>query len=521
MDRSLSAMCVQGSRRQVLMQGEVPATEPRSKPKPPLCDHRSSPRVLFPVNEDAEAPISFVRFSILLFAAITTIEVIATVAGVSLSPTPFACLFYLSLMLRVACSSHRDAALMWPVDKTLLFICVFDRWAFRPRDNLIDRLIKRVKGRSVRFAIKSPLRAARIVRGLLRIARWAAWGMPLVGLCLSLNGHVQRFWIMRKQRLESAKKKKVLAALRARLDEHTSRKEAAERIQALFRGRKARRQVTQQKRSAQLRARAAARMLVGAARCHRARLQAQADTRPLLLRPDSSFVSLWKLTVLAMALLDAVQVLLAPSEDQKLSHAELLALATFDRECTPRLVAGPRKFVVGPRVLVRTPLADHCASVDLLALPLASVVIQLVAIGLGALVAVTATCDVLIEFFTGVVCPMTGVLKPKPVAQRYFMPPFSLCFNILVNPALASANALLALLLAAGATNPYLLLRLVLTLQPVVQHAEKYVARHVRDFCRRHASFFERKPGPQSDAAVSRPYLAAAHSAARLTARCR
>ena len=384
-----------------------------------------------------------------------------------------------------------------------------------PGSGAIKRFIAGLKSKfissSLGAAIRNPVRAARFVRRALRTARWLAWGMPLVGIGMGLKDNFLRFLLIRRQRKERRKRQAALQAMRAKLDEKPLRDEATLRIQAFHRGRKTRRHMALQKRSAQLRARAAAHKLLRAVHRYRARLQAKADQRPLLLRPDSMFVSMWKLFVLAMVLVDVAQVLLAPSDHEKLSHSELLALATLDTECVPRYVDGPRKLLVGPRSQVLVPLAAHCGSIDLLNKPLALALAQVVAACLASLVAVVATCDVLVEFFTGVVSPSTGILEPKPIAERYFIPPFSLCFNLLVNPALASVNTMVGALAASGASNPYFLLRLVLALQPIVQHAELFAAKHVRRFCRGRTALFGRRPTEQSE---STPTLLAARSAA-------
>ena len=481
-----------------------------------------SSKFLLAKIDDASSPV---RLAIVFFAGLALIEAAAIVVGAPLPPTPFAYFFYVSLILRVRYASHHDALLTWPVDKTLLFICVFDRWVFRSKVNpgIVKRFISNLRAKAVhaasRAAIRNPVRAARLVRRGLQVARWLAWGMPLVQIFMGLKDHIGRYLKMRCQRKERRKRKAALKQMRAKLDEHTSREEAARCIQAAFRGRKARQHVDRQKRSAQLRARAAAHKLLRAVHRHRARLQATADQRPLLLRPDSVFITAWKFGVLAMVLLDVAQVLLAPAEHEKLSHSELFALVTFDSECTPRYVDGPRKFLVGPRTHVLAPLAAHCGSVNVLSTPLASALAQVVAMCLANLVSVVAVCDVIVEFFTGVVSPTTGILVPKSTADRYFTPPFSLCFNLLVNPALADANVVIGALAAASASNPYFLLRLVIALQPVVQHAEPFAAKYVRRFCRsRMALFgrsrvalFGRRPTEQADAM---PTLLAARSAA-------
>ena len=89
-------------------------------------------------------------------------------------------------------------------------------------------------------------------------------------------------------------------------------------------------------------------------------------------------------------------------------------------------------------------------------------------------VGATATLDILVEFFTGVLEPTTGVASPKPPRDRYLQPPHALLFNVLVNPALRLVHD--ALLTLAGCGNPLILYRLVVCLQPVVQHAEAWAA---------------------------------------------
>ena len=64
------------------------------------------------------------------------------------------------------------------------------------------------------------------------------------------------------------------------------------------------------------------------------------------------------------------------------------------------------------------------------------------------------------QFFTGVLSPMSGVLEPKRLMERYLLPPFSLCFNVLTNPGLAAANVAVMALLGCG--NAFVPFRLVL-----------------------------------------------------------
>ena len=288
--------------------GSLVTQDTLSKRKPPR-----SPRLTALKGNLFSEDVSPVVISSVFFAIFALVEAGAVVAGSPLPPTPFAVLFYVSLILRVRYASHSDAALTWPVEKTAVFICIFDRWVFRPPGSgAMKRAIERLRAKAVRTvsarAIRNPVRAARIVRRVLRAARWLAWGAPLVGIGMGLKDHFGRFLIMRRQREEKRKRKAALQAMRAALDDNTSREEAAQRIQALYRGRTARRHVSLQRRSAQLRARAAAHKLLRAVHRHRARLQEKADQRPLLLRPDSMFVSLWKLGVLAMVLVDVAQV---------------------------------------------------------------------------------------------------------------------------------------------------------------------------------------------------------------------
>jgi len=302
--------------------------------------------------------------------------------------------------------------------------------------------------------------------------------------------------------------------MRSRLDAQTSREEAAKKIQAAYRGRKAREHVTRQKQAVQLRARAAAAKLLRAVFKHRSRLKASADQRPLLLRPDSTFITIWKLGVMIMVVLDVAQTLLAPAEGSKLSHEELLATLTMGDECLPKMIHGQRFGGIGPRTLVRAPLPSHCGGGlegNYLMSLLGSALRQGVATLLGYIVAITASCDVLVEFFIGKINEVTGVLEPKPRAERYFLPPFSLCFNILVNPALGGANAMLIALLGCG--NLFVVFRLVVCLQPVVQHAEEWVAPRLRAIFRAHQAFFGRQAQRSATLTKLPPHLMAAKSA--------
>ena len=64
----------------------------------------------------------------------------------------------------------------------------------------------------------------------------------------------------------------------------------------------------------------------------------------------------------------------------------------------------------------------------------------------------------------------------------YFLPPFSLLFNIAMNPALSSANTALH---APSVAGTLMWLRLIVNLQPVCQHFEAWLAPRARRLIRR------------------------------------
>ena len=87
----------------------------------------------------------------------------------------------------------------------------------------------------------------------------------------------------------------------------------------------------------------------------------------------------------------------------------------------------------------------------------------------------------------------TGILEPKPIKDRFFVPPFSLLFNVAVNPSLTSAKGVMMALLTCS--NPFVGFRLVVSMQPIVQHAEMWLAVHMRPMFRRYATFARKRAG--------------------------
>ena len=433
-------------------------------------------------------PLSPIRVSVLVFAIASVIEAGAIVLGAPLPSAPFALLFFVNLWIRVLHKEHRDAVLLLPVDYTLLGLALFDRWVYRVRGvNPIKKyaktVVQRAKGSALKKAMRHPVRTMGRVRKALRLLRWITWALPLLQVLHRAKQDLTRFIILRRQNKERMKRQRALSQIRDALDHHTSCEEAAKRIQASYRGRKARQHLLIQRRAAQLRARAAAGVLLRAVQRHRKRLQEAADMRPLLLRPNSGFVVRWKLGILFLAFIDVARVMLAAEGTGQLTHEELFSSVFSTGDCVPRMVPlGRRKFLglLGPRALISAPLPEHCSlGLNLMA----AVAIQLLAALVSTIVGVVATMDVLIEFFTGSISPVTGILEPKPVAERYFLPPFSLLFNIAMNPALSSANTALHALLRCG--NPYVLFRLIVNLQPVCQHFEAWLAPRARRLIRR------------------------------------
>jgi len=271
----------------------------------------------------------------------------------------------------------------------------------------------------------------------------------------------------------------------------------------------------QQRRSAQLRARVAANKLLRVVYRSREQLLKAADKQPCLLRPDSTFIMWWKYMVLGMVVIDVAAVVLAPEDGKKLKLDELAFTLIGDDSCAPKNFPGPRQFggLIGPRALVRAPLPEHCLAItgDSLTHALALCLGTILQVVVGA----AATCDVVVEFFTGAVNPTRGTLEPKPPKERYFLPPFSLVFNIVVNPALASLNSAIVALLTCG--NPYVCLRLVVSLQPILQHAEAWATPRLRALFRTKEYFSRRRTDAELTSMASRSHLLAAKSAARLS----
>ena len=131
-----SPTCVKdGPRRPQLIRlrtagGSLITKDTRTQPRSPsLAAYPANLSSRLRLAADGTSPLVAL---IVLFAGLELIEAAAVVIGSPLQPTPFAFAFYMSLLLRVRYASHRDASLTWPVDKTAVFICIFDRWVFRP-----------------------------------------------------------------------------------------------------------------------------------------------------------------------------------------------------------------------------------------------------------------------------------------------------------------------------------------------------------------------------------------------------
>ena len=83
---------------------------------------------------------------------------------------------------------------------------------------------------------------------------------------------------------------------------------AAKFIQAVVRGRQSRLRILSQRRSTQLLLKWAGTRIALSVSSQRERWQAQADARPLLLRPDSHFMAHWKLLLVATVVLAVGEV---------------------------------------------------------------------------------------------------------------------------------------------------------------------------------------------------------------------
>lgn len=259
-----------------------------------------------------ESSSALLRCAILVFAALAVVEALAVIVGHPLPPEPFALAFYINLSLRYFCADHSDAKLWSPLAATLFATCTVERLA----SNLAlgRKIVSRVKG-GVTMAIVGTAfheythhtaRAVRATKFSLRLLRWLKWALPLFQMSMRTKAHVVRFVAMRRQRARRLLHDRLRAAMQK------TRVEAARDIQARFRGRSARRHFASYRADARALATQAGCTLLRAAHRRREQRQRQLDARPLLLRPDSAFLSNWKLLALVLVVIDMAAVLLAP-----------------------------------------------------------------------------------------------------------------------------------------------------------------------------------------------------------------
>ena len=220
---------------------------------------------------------------------------------------------------------------------------------------------------------------------------------------------------------------------------------------------------------------------------HRARLAARAATRPLLLRPDSTILSLWKYLVLIAGAFDVYCVLSFGEDRLHPTPYDWVKMAD-GQSCTRHYVDGPRRWHLGPRTTAALPLPEHCTQQGFATI----VVFSLLAGAIGSV----AVVDTVVEYFTGVVDPVTGVLKPKDRLTRVFYPPGSLLFNVAANPAMSSVYAMiLSVLFAEDTFSP---LRIVVWLQPLCQHVEAWVTPWARTVMHDYAAEYFRSSRSES-----------------------
>lgn len=260
-------------------------------------------------------------------------------------------------------------------------------------------------------------------------------------------------------------------------------------LQAAYRARLARLHVAQFRAVAQLRAKWASVRLSKAVKRSRAHLQARADMRPLLLRPDSSFVHWWKVGVCAVVLVEVLGLSLAGDSlwdsGEVLAHNEtldhLVTRLLTPSSCMPS--QGHDKGLRDWRTLGMTRTAPgglpaHCDASESVSTLIAAVLVSI----LATLIEAIAVADTFVEYFIGVLHPTTGVLVPKPLIVRYLQPPHSLAFNCLLNPALPTANRVLSKLLLHPNSNHFW--RILFMFQPFRIVAEEWLTPRLRGLVR-------------------------------------
>lgn len=460
-------------------------------------------------------PSTAVRCAVLVSSAFGLIEGLLVAWQVCLDGIPvkiFHAVFLISLAVRIMWRGDKTASSWWwPVELVLFTWVIKDTWMYRPRDDKLKKAVTRIAISKIKKEVKNPFKLYRRIKMVQQWARWIKWLQPIHGAIGKFNGVLKRWRVMRKQRRDRAAKLIVTQTLRKKLSQTETHQTAARRIQAAHRGRFARFWVARQRRSTQLLARWATKRLARGVDRHRMRLQARADSRPLLFRPDSQFIFYWKLAMVGLVLVEMVSVVMEGAEAQKLQHSEKIgniALRLLWPDCLPRLVAeGPRSLkTLGGRTLVAATLPEHCENGRWAIALLGGYSPLGLLLGIiGTVVETLAVADTFIEYFIGVLHPTTGVLMHKSLFRRYLKPPFSLGFNVLVNPALPTFNRCARRLLLADNSNHFW--RFVFMFQPFRKCAEEWLTPRIRAAMRLRAESFN-----SSRAAALETRLVRSHS---------
>lgn len=435
-----------------------------------------------------------VHSSTAFFTACATIEIFLSFFGID-SQHIFPALFLVDMALRLKQASLPAAQIRWPTPPLLWLYAAISEWCSVAPVFLCaeSKLFGQLQAKLLRALLSSnwrllrnPLRTIRLVRQVLRVLRWITWLVPLWPMVMGIKDATRRYLRLRAQQL-ALKRTKATAQLF--LKRQPQREVAASFIQSMYRGKVARRELSKLKQLAQLRARWAAAVIVRAAGRSRERRLRAAEACPLLIRPDSPFSSSWSFAMLAIALFEALLVLLAKIDFDGEGRAEfrvddLVALA--GASC--KVESGFKLFwFAGPRVFEK-PLPEHCsANAEYSLQYVQEQALTFWAHAVQIAIMTIATLDVFVNFFTGTLDPTTGNLEPKTFKERYILPPYSLGFCILVNPVMACVNELLRPFI--DIEQPLRLFRLVVWLQPLASRAERTFAFYVRLLVRRHKFF--------------------------------
>lgn len=126
----------------------------------------------------------------------------------------FAALLLVDLVLRIRLSSASHANLWWPVAPTI-FACLLAENLERYMSSGDGKFMKALKWKVIGLVtrqLRNPARAYRLFKMSMNILRWVTWGLPMLGMLAGLKDAFNRFLLIRKERIESARKLKALQA---------------------------------------------------------------------------------------------------------------------------------------------------------------------------------------------------------------------------------------------------------------------------------------------------------------------